>query len=233
MPKPTGHFNCDVCMMPFEDNYKLQRHLGTNKHVNTLINKRGGNIDEVDIDEVVDITKLTPDELRDYVYATDRFKELCGPSIVAHEQRRARLSEIDELIGRELMYDLNNSSDKDGYEGNYEERAQLRFTEAKVSKYEIPLLLEEKDMILAANNDFHHGPKGDQLRSIRTTARETVIKELRSEYNAFIKAKEKRLEKDRKEAEKDKRQAEKDEERRNRAAITKLILQAKLGILNQ
>ena len=231
MPKPTGHFYCDVCMMPFEDNYKLQRHLGTNKHVNTLINKRGGNIDEVDIDEVVDITKLTPDELRDYVYATDRFKELCGPSIVAHEQRRARLSEIDELIGRELMYDLKNSSDKDGYEGNYEERAQLRFTEAKVSKYEIPLLLEEKDMILAANNDFHHGPKGDQLVSIRTNARETVIKELRSEYNAFMKAKEKRVERDRKEADRQAEKDRKDEARRKKDEVAMLILQAKLGML--
>ena len=233
MPKPTGHFYCDICMMPFEDNAHLRIHLGTNKHINTLIKKRGINIDEVDMDEVVDITKLTPDELREYVYATDRFKELCGPSVVAHEQRRERLREIDELIGRELMYDLKNSSDKDGYQGNYEERAEIRFEEAKVSKYEIPLLLEEKDMILASNNDFQHGPKGDQLVSIITTARETVIKELRTEYLTFLKMKDKRLEKERKEAEKDKRQAEKDEARRKKDAMTMLILQAKLGILNQ
>jgi hypothetical protein len=86
-------------------------------------------------------------------------------------------------------------------------------------------------MILAANNDFHHGPKGDQLRSIITAARETVIKELRTEYQVFLKAKEKRLEKDRKEAEKDKRQAEKDEARRKKDELAMLILQAKLGML--
>jgi hypothetical protein len=231
MPKPTGHFYCDVCMMPFEDNAHLRTHLGTNKHINTLLKKKGVNIDEVDMDEVVDISKLSREELVEYIDSTDRFKELCGKDVVAHQMRRERLIEIDDLIGRELMYDLKNSSDKDGYEGNYEERAHLRFPYAKVSVYEIPLLLEEKDMLLAANNDFQLGPKGDQLRSIKTTARETVIKELRTEYIAFIKAKEKRMEKDRKEAEKDKRQAEKDEARRKKDELAMLILQAKLGML--
>jgi hypothetical protein len=70
------------------------------------------------------------------------------------------------------------------------------------------------------------------------TAREIVLKELRTEYLTFLKMKEKRLEKERKEsekdrkeaekqAEKDKRQAEKDEERRRKNELAMLILQAK------
>lgn len=229
----AGHFYCDVCMMPFEDNAHLKTHLGTNKHVNTLIKKRGINIDEVDMDEIVDITKLSREELIQYIESTDRFKELCGHDVVAHQMRRERLIEIDDLTGRELMYDLKNSSDKDGYEGNYEERAQIRFPYTKVSVYEIPILLEEKDMIKAINNDFQHGLKGDQLKSIIFSARETVIRELKTEYQVFLKAKEKRLEKDRKEAEKDKRQAEKDEARRKKDEMTMMILQAKLGMLSR
>jgi hypothetical protein len=251
MPK-AGHFYCDVCMMPFEDNAHLQRHSGTNKHINTLLKKRGINIDEVDMDEIVDISKLSQEELKQYVINTDRFNELyhCNDVIQRFTNMQKRKDEINDILGEEQRSyksinedDPNNSGDDD--DDKITSRATFNFPQSQLDIEERRILLDEKETLfirIYEMNGLYGGE--DKIVKIRNYAIETVIKELRTEYLTFIKMKEKRLEKERKDAEKqakederqaekDKRQAEKDEARRKKDAMNMMILQAKLGMLNQ
>jgi hypothetical protein len=247
---PTaGHFYCDVCVMPFEDNAHLQRHLGTNKHVNTLIKKRGGNIDELDMDEVVNIDKLTKQELRDYVKNTNRYKELIEDVIAEKEKAFSRRHEITYILGDE---DTSIEGDGDGSDDESITRRKVqRLTKCKLSCDERYDLLNEQVIL-----DNQIIPKLlKRWGEIVVEARELVLKELRAEYLVFQKAKERRLEREKKEAErqadKDKkdaeRQAEKDRkeaerqqekdrkeaDRKRREEMSRMILQAKIGMLNK
>jgi hypothetical protein len=239
-------------MMPFEDNSHLQRHLGTNKHTNTLITKRGIKIDEVDMDEIVDITKLSQEELNQYVKNTDRYNELfhCNDVIQRFTNMNKRKAEINDILGEEQRSyrsinedDPNNSGDDD--DDKITSRATFNFPQSQLDIEERRILLDEKETIfirICEMNGLYGGE--DKIVKIRNYAFETVVKELRTEYLTFLKMKEKRLEKERKDAEKqakederqaekDKRQAEKDEARRKKDAMNMLILQAKLGMLKQ
>jgi hypothetical protein len=221
----AGDYYCNVCMMPFEDNAHLQRHLGSNKHINTLLKKRGINIDEVDMDEIVDITKLSREELRQYVRNTDRYKELCGEVVDKWNGLWNRIREIDRIIGKELVCtrDGDGSGDEaDDYESRV--KANLYIDPTIESRVPIPVelsfeerrsLLEEKELLICQCNDMERGSKGDQIGKATTYAFETTVKELRAEYQVFEKSKEKRLEKEKKEAE---RQAEKDRKEAERQA---------------
>ena len=258
---PTaGNFYCDVCMMPFEDNYKLQRHLGTNKHVNTLIKKRGGNIDEVDMDEIVDIAKLTKQELKDYINNTDRYKELIEDAYAEKDKAFSRNVEITNILGEE---DHSVEADGDGSDDeSITRRTVQRLTKCKLSSDERYELLNEQEILQKQTI-----PKlQKQLLEIVIASREVVLKELRAEYMVFEKSKEKRLEKEKKEAErqaekdrkdadrqaeKDRKEAERqyerdrkdaerqaerdrrDADRKRREDMTKAILQARMGLLNQ
>ena len=251
MPKPAGHYYCDVCMMPFEDNAHLQRHLGTNKHTNTLIKKRGGNIDEVDMDEVVDIAKLTKQELRDYVRNSDRYKELCGEVVDKWNGLWNRIREINKIIGREIA--CQREGDGSGDEADdYESRVKANMYIDPTSEVAIIVelsceercsLLEEKEMLVCQSNDLERGSKGDQIGKATAYAFETIVKELRAEYVVFEKSKEKRLEKAKKEAErqaeKDRKDAErqqekdrKDADRKRREEMSRMILQARMALYN-
>ena len=255
---PTaGHFDCDVCVMPFEDNAHLQRHLGTNKHVNTLIKKRGGNIDELDMDQIVDITKLTKQELRDYVKNTNRYKELCGEVVDKWNSLWNRIREINKILGHEVV--CTREGDGSGDEADdWEKRVKSNLFingTMELTCEERCSLLEEKEMLVCQNNELTQGSKGDQLAKMTEYAFETTIKELRTEYLGYVKAKdrisertkkdaERQAEKDKKEAErqqeKDRKDAErqqekdrKDEARRKKEELTMMILQAKIGMLNK
>ncbi len=238
MPKPAGHYYCDVCMMPFEDNAHLQCHLGTNKHINTLLKKRGVNIDEVDMDEVVNIDKLTKQELQDYVRNTNRYKELIEDVVAEKDRAFSRYEEITNILGEQ---DFSVDADGDGSDDESITRRKVqRLTKCRLSCDERFDILNEQ-LILREQTI----PKLLQKwGEIVITAREIVLKELRAEYLVFLKAKEKRLEKEKKEAErqaeKDRKDAErqqekdrKDEVRRKKEEVTMLILQAKLGMLKQ
>jgi hypothetical protein len=225
-------------MMPFEDNYKLQRHLGTNKHTNTLLKKRGVNIDEVDMDEIVDITKLTKQELHDYVRNSDRYKELIEDVVAEKDRAFSRASEIDNVLGEQ---DFSVEADGDGSDDDSITRRKVqRLTKCKLSCDERYDLLNEQVIIREQTI-----PKLlRQCGEIGITAKEVILKELRAEYLVFQKAKERRLEREKKEAErqaeKDKKDAErqqekdrKDEARRKKEEVNMLIYQAKLGMLKQ
>jgi hypothetical protein len=219
-------------MMPFEDNAHLQRHLGTNKHVNTLLKKRGINIDEVDMDEIVDITKLSQEELKEYVRNTDRYNELTVDVIVEKDRAFERYNEIDKILGEQ---DHSVECDDSGSDDEAITRRKCkRLTKCKLSCDE-RFDISNEQLILREQTIPRLMKKWGETV---ITAREIVLKELRTEYLTFLKMKEKRLEKERKEsekdrkeaekqAEKDKRQAEKDEERRRKNELAMLILQAK------
>jgi hypothetical protein len=215
MPKPSGDYYCALCALRFEDNYHLQRHLSTSRHTNTLLKQRGITIDEVDMDEIVNINILSKEELKQYIKNTERFKELTEEVIAEKDRVFDRVAEISKLLG-DIDYSVEDSESDDGGDStNYLGQA-VKYTECKLSTDEICDMIEEREMLLT-----RYPSELAKAFDIEQKARETVLKELKKEYELYLKAKDKRLEVQRKEAErqadKDRKEAEKQRKEHQRA----------------
>ena len=214
MPKPSGDYYCDICALRFEDNYHLQRHLSTSRHTNTLLKQRGITIDEVDMDEIVNINILSKDELRQYIKNTERYKELTVDVITEKDRAFGRVAEIDKILGEQ---DHSVECDDSGSDDEAITRRKCkRLTKCKLSYDERYELANEQDVLRTSL--YAHNQKAFETDQ---KARETVLKELKKEYELYLKIKDKRLEVERKEAErqadKDRKDAEKERKEHQRA----------------
>jgi hypothetical protein len=166
------------------------------------------------MDEIVNINILSKDELRQYIKNTERYKELTVDVITEKDRAFGRVAEIDKILGEQ---DHSVECDDSGSDDEAITRRKCkRLTKCKLSYDERYELANEQDVLRTSL--YAHNQKAFETDQ---KARETVLKELKKEYELYLKIKDKRLEAERKEAErqadKDRKDAEKERKEHQRA----------------